>query len=57
MCMRTMARKDCGWQSHYSDVVKVGTNNNIVQSGIVGEFLAKALIVVVNATLACKPPI
>jgi hypothetical protein len=55
--MRTMARKDCGWQSHYSDVVKVGTNNNIVQSGIVGEFLAKALIVVVNATLACKPPI
>jgi len=36
---------------------KFGTNNNIVHNGIAREFLAKALIVVVNVALACKPPI
>jgi hypothetical protein len=40
-----------------SDAVEAGTDSSTVQSGIAGEFLAKALIVVVNAALACKPPI
>jgi hypothetical protein len=57
VCMRTMAERDCGWQSNYSDAVEAGTDSSTVQSGIAGEFLAKVLIVVVNAALACKPPI
>jgi hypothetical protein len=40
-----------------SDAVEAGTDSSTVQSGIAGELLAKALIVVVNAALACKPPI
>jgi hypothetical protein len=57
MCMRTMVEIDCGWKNNYSDAIKAGTNNGTMQSGIAKEFLAKALIVVVNVALTCKPPI
>jgi hypothetical protein len=26
MCMRTMAKRNCGWQNNYNDEVKVGTS-------------------------------
>jgi hypothetical protein len=57
MCMRIMVERDCGWQTNYSDAMEARINNNIVQSGIVGEFLAKVLIMVVNVALTCKPSI
>jgi len=52
-----MVERDCGWQTNYSDAMEARINNNTVQSGIVGEFLAKVLIMVVNVALACKPSI
>jgi hypothetical protein len=27
MCMKTMDKRDCGWQNNYNDAIKAGTNS------------------------------